>query len=816
MREFLIRIRAIQFRSMLIPLLFGVLQISEFSAQPCKEIVGYYPNWQWYDRNKAVRPQTIAYDKYTVLNYCFFVPNANGTITSHDQWADDNLLLGEQDWSNGGRRKPETSIIYHAHAHNVKILASIGGWSLSSTFPTIASDSLTREKFAASCVDLVRTYGFDGIDINWEFPGYAPHNGTAADKRNFTLLMQSIRTALATYGASKNATMLLTTAVGCAPERMDDIEWDSIAAVVDIINVMTYDYFGTWDATTNHNAPLKRPAVGAEAFNVESTISTLLGTYGVDPEKITVGMAFYGRSATTVGAPGLHVASRGQADLVTFAADEGTPLYYNVLASLPNFTEHWDSTAKVPYLVGKPGLNTFVSYDNVESIRAKSRFAIDKGLRGAIIWEITGDYLETAPGSGVIASTPLVDEINDVFCNYTSSSTPRDTLEPELRIVRDCGTYSVTATELRNSPNPPRSQPLTTDQVDTGIASVVLSSSKADSNYRLIILSPTPFPRDSTLKQVSFRLSVINPLSDARATFTVRDWAGNSVTDSAIYIAAPLRSSRTAIDLGTVELGDSAVQSVTITNRTTAPVTVMSTRLANGTAFRLAPISLPVTLQAGGMITLDVIYRPRLEDVGTVPQRDTLRIETACSALRISFEGLARVTCDTLSAPPRDTMVAPGSLVRFSVRHTPTRGLSYAYQWQTSLGVGWEDVVDAGQYIGATTTTLWISNVTTAQNRQKFRCAVATDYCESIGQSATLYVEPGTSVDDDVDDITTMLEYSNKPYIVIDAIGQTLLQGIITDPASGHRLLAEIRSLPNGWYMVVVDGHPKGPIVVWR
>ncbi len=810
------RIGVRRIRSVIIPLLFSLLQVSELTAQPCKEIVGYYPNWQWYDRNKAVRPQTIAYEKYTVLNYCFFIPKADATIGSNDQWADDNLLLGEQDWSNGGRRKPETAITFIARSRGTKVLASIGGWTLSNTFPGIAADSSLRETFAASCVDLVRTYGFDGIDINWEFPGYTPHNGTAADKRNFTLLMQEIRKALTAYGTTKNATMLLTTAVGAVPERMDDIEWDSIASVVDIINVMTYDYFGTWDQTTNHNAPLKRPAVGNAEYNVESSITMLLGTYGVDPTKLTIGMAFYGRSATTTGTPGLHVQSRGQGDLATFAADEGTPLYYNVLAALPNFTEHWDSTAQVPYLLGKPGLNTFVSYDNPESIRAKSRFAVDKGLRGAIIWEITGDYVETSPGSGVIANTPLVDAINDVFCTYTSSSTPRDTLAPVLRAERDCGTVTVTATELRNEPNPPRSQPLATDQVDTGIAGVTLGTSSADSNYRLVVITQTPFPRDSSYKQASFRLSVIDPSKNARATYTVRDWAGNSVTDTATYIAAPLSSSRSTINVGTVELGDSAVQNVAITNRSNAPVTIISTRLAHGTAFRLTPVTLPLTLQAGGTVAVGITYRPRLQDVDTVPDRDTLLIETACAVLRIDTEGMSRVTCDSFTQAPRDTMVGPGSLVRFTVLHTPTRGLSYAYQWQTSLGVGWEDVVDAGQYVGATTTTLWISNVTTAQNRQKFRCVVKTDYCEVIGESATMYVEPGTSVDDALIDIGTAVDHTNKSYIVVDAVGQTLLHGIMSGPASGERLLSDIRALPNGWYMVVIGGHPLAPIVICR
>ena len=62
-------------------------------AQTCKEVVGYYPNWQWYDRNKLVKPATINYEKYSILNYCFFNPQSNGTIQITDPWADKNLLL---------------------------------------------------------------------------------------------------------------------------------------------------------------------------------------------------------------------------------------------------------------------------------------------------------------------------------------------------------------------------------------------------------------------------------------------------------------------------------------------------------------------------------------------------------------------------------------------------------------------------------------------------------------------------------------------------------------------------------------------------
>ena len=769
-------------------------------AQPCKDVIGYYPNWQWYDRAKLVRPQTIDYSKYTVLNYCFFVPNANGTISSHDAWADENLLLGEQDWANGGQRKPQTSIVYQAHQNGVKILGTVGGFTLSSTFPGIAADPIKRATFAASCVDLVRTYGFDGIDINWEYPGYAPHNGTAADKQNFTLLLQAIRTALDVYGAAQGVPMMLTIAVGAAEERMDDVEWDLVADEVDIINVMAYDYFGTWDRTTNHNAPLSRPAVGNATFNAQHTITTLTGLYGVDPDKLALGMAFYGRTAITTGTPGLHVPSTGLADLATFAADEGTPLYYNVQAQLQQFTEHWDSIAQAPYLLGKPGgtaEQTFVSYDNVASIRAKARYVIDKGLRGAMIWEITGDYLETAPGSGVVAGTPLVNEINTVFCTYTGPSDPpdpRDSIAPQYTRTGECGTYTYAVSD------------------NAGLASITLGSTAADSNYRLEVFATTPFPRDPAVLQANCRLSVIDISRNARATITMRDWDGNQVVDTVTYLAAPLSVPELVVHYDTVEAGDTVVKTIPITNRGSVPLTVTSVRVVTATVFEVVPLSLPRTLQPGQSLSASVRYMPRAPYLRESIHTDSLIVQTDCIGVMIGLQGTPRITCDSFTQAPRDTLVPAGSLVKFAVQHAPTPGITYGFQWQTSLGVGWEDVVDAGPYFGATTPTLWVSNVTLAQNRQRFRCTVTSEFCSVTSTSATLYVEPVVSVEEESVVVTPDVDVLHQPYRVVDALGRTVLEGVVTDPD----VRINVSTLHTGWYMVVIGQHVLGPLTVQR
>lgn len=404
------------------------------AAQNCYEVVGYYPNWQWYDRNKLVNPNSIDYSKYTILNYAFLVPEVDGTISLFDPWADENLLLGQIDWTTGGH-VPNTSLIDIAHANGVKVLPSIGGFTLSHNFPGIAADPSKRATFAQSCVTLIQTYKFDGIDLDWEYPGFADHNGTPQDKTYFTLLLKEIRTAIDNYGSSAGKTMLLTAAVGAAEARMENVDWPAVEPLLDIINLMSYDYFGTWDAITNHNAPLFAPSQGDATFNLEHSVNKLIVDYGVNPNKLTAGVPFYGRTTKTNSTPFLHGPSNGVADNITFQLDEGTPLYYNVLQNLSLFNENWDHIAKVPYLTGKNGLNTFVSYDNLQSIELKAQFIVEKQLRGAIIWEITGDYIETFPGSGQIMGTPLVSKLNDVFCNYVPENLSVNSIESLVGVV---------------------------------------------------------------------------------------------------------------------------------------------------------------------------------------------------------------------------------------------------------------------------------------------------------------------------------------------------------------------------------------------
>jgi GH18 family chitinase len=397
-----------------------VQSIFSLAQNNCREVIGYYPGWQWYDRTQLVNPSTIKYANYSIINYAFFAPQPSGWIvqTADSIWGDPILLEGPMNWTTN-QRDITKSLPYLAHQNGVKILPSVGGWTLSDNFPQIAANATKRTLFAHSCCNLVRQYNFDGIDIDWEYPGYAEHSGTPADKANFTLLMRQIRDSLNVLGAQRNKTLLLTAAVSAAPSNMANVEWANIAQILDIINLMSYDFYGAFDSRCNHNSPLYATGgTGASAgFSLDEAVTTLMQTYGVPANKIAAGLAFYGRSQICSSTPTLHGVSNGTADTNNFGTDDGSPQYYNVLPKIGNgFTRYWDNVAKVPYAISTAS-NSFVSYDDEESIGLKAQYINQKNLRGAIIWEITGDYIQGANGALL---TPLADTLNRTFCQGTT------------------------------------------------------------------------------------------------------------------------------------------------------------------------------------------------------------------------------------------------------------------------------------------------------------------------------------------------------------------------------------------------------------
>ncbi len=425
-------------------------------AQPCREVSAYFPSWKWYDRGQLVNPASIHYEKYTTIIYAFFKPNPDGSISPFDPMADKTLLLGEiapdlpkgylskKDFGNPYWHDDRNSLIKRAHDQGVKVVISVGGWTLSDQFSSISASAEKRRRFAQSCNEMVRVYGIDGIDIDWEYPGFITNNGSPDDKYNFTYLLQAVRDSLDELEFSAGKHLSLTAAFGVGPTRMAQIEWEKVMHLLDQINLMTYDFYGNGFAATNHNAPLYSPEKGLDGYDTHSAVHHLMERYGVPSWKINIGLAFYGRSLKTKGAAGLHVSSRQVPDTKTFPEDSGAPMFYNILARQDRFQYHWDSLAQAPYLKGK-NFNTFVTYEDERSIAQKARYINEHNLAGAIIWDITGDCVENRSRPGEIERTPLADALLASLCQQveaialaeTNKNTPTPLPQLEVMVSRN-------------------------------------------------------------------------------------------------------------------------------------------------------------------------------------------------------------------------------------------------------------------------------------------------------------------------------------------------------------------------------------------
>jgi len=363
------------------------------------EVVGYYPSWKWRSETHFLTPEKIPFGLLTIINYAFFYPLPDGTIAGRDS-AGDAMILSSRTGEKG--QSSPLSLTALAHRSGVRVLLSIGGWEDSNNFPPVAADSSRAARFAHSCAGSIREFGFDGIDIDWEFPGYAEHNGTPSDGKNFIRLLRVLRDTLDILGRQMDRHLLLSAALPADRGQAEAMAIRDAEPLLDFLNIMTYDFFGPWDPRAYHNAPLYAGEGGDSARTVDGAFRLYHDTFGIPADRINLGVPFYGHTFT--GCTALNGA-HGPADTVHFPA--GGAFYYSIAAQMKNFTRHWDEEARVPYLTSSVW-NMLVSYDDEESVREKARYVVDRGARGLIVWEITGDYFPDE-------SHPLLEAIDRVF-----------------------------------------------------------------------------------------------------------------------------------------------------------------------------------------------------------------------------------------------------------------------------------------------------------------------------------------------------------------------------------------------------------------
>lgn len=171
----------------------------------------------------------------------------------------------------------------------LKVYISVGGWAAGDhIFSDMVSSSISRMVFIDSALSFMATYGFDGIDVDWEYPAASDRDGVAADTANYVIFLKELKAACGTkYG--------VTVTLPSSYWYLQGFDVVGMAEYVDAFNFMSYDIHDTWDG----NSPYTEAVVHPHTNLTEITDGLdLLWRNNVEPSKVYLGLGFYGRSCT--------------------------------------------------------------------------------------------------------------------------------------------------------------------------------------------------------------------------------------------------------------------------------------------------------------------------------------------------------------------------------------------------------------------------------------------------------------------------------------------------------------------------------------
>jgi chitinase len=365
-------------------------------------VVGYFGQWGLYNDPQYTLKDLAADNKIALLdqlNYAQgFVTGGRCSIADRNADLDHNFAA---DQSVDGKAD-DASSPFRGHLHqlaklklahpSLRVLISLEGHANDFAFDAQPEN---RKVFVASCVDLfikgnlgsnISAPGiFDGIDVDWEYP-------QGADAANFVALLAEFRTQMNAVRPG----LTLSVAVGPSPHMYQGTDLASVAAEVDEVGLMTYDFAGPWMQTTGFIAPLygvppqlevtdkpvaTLPVAGTQpSGGAAGSVQAFLAA-GVPAAKLLLGVPFYGYGWTQVP------------EIATGVYQEGTPVRgdrpYSYIQSLTASSKIYrDPVSKTPWLFDG---DVFWTFDDPVSVEAKASYAVEHGLGGVMIWELSGD-----------------------------------------------------------------------------------------------------------------------------------------------------------------------------------------------------------------------------------------------------------------------------------------------------------------------------------------------------------------------------------------------------------------------------------------
>ncbi|MGL4992212.1 MAG: glycosyl hydrolase family 18 protein [Sarcina sp.] len=405
-----------------------------------RKIVGYFPEWAYKSEAQGYFNVTdLQWNELTHIQYSFaMIDPATNKIKLGDEFAatveDFSSLTQEQLTYNDKVIEIDESLPYKGHFNHlqsfkkeypdVQLLISVGGWAGSRGFYTMLDTDEGIETFAESCVEFIREYGFDGVDIDFEYPSATSQSGNPDDfdlseprrdtiNERYNLMMKTLREKIDQAGKEDKKDYLLTAAVTASSWVLGGVSDNSYAESLDFLSVMSYDFHGGWNEYVENLANIYSDSADRETAQMLMPVLSMDWAYryyrGVlPPEKILMGIPYYSRGWENVqggDGTGLHGSSKTPAsgkynvwgdDLNGDGVLEpagANPLWHilNLIEEDENFNLYWDDIGKVPH-AWQDEEKVFLSFENEQSIEERLKYIEEKNLGGALIWVMNGDY----------------------------------------------------------------------------------------------------------------------------------------------------------------------------------------------------------------------------------------------------------------------------------------------------------------------------------------------------------------------------------------------------------------------------------------